>query len=231
VFTIPQTCASARSRYHRRVKSNRSLILASSSVRRKALLEALELPFAVLPAAIEEVLAKGATVEEGVLALAVAKAAAVAPVHPFAHVLAADTLVAVEGAPLGKPANAAEARDMLERLRGRRHWVHTGLCLCFGGETRRALVSTQVEMRAFSDEEIEATIAAGTPFDKAGAYAIQDPSFAPVERIEGCYCNVMGLPLWTVRAMLLGAQAGFVPAPPDQLRPVCAACPLRASDP
>ena len=99
---------------------------------------------------------------------------------------------------LGKPKDANAAREMLRRLRGRWHEVVTGVVVLPAGRTS-ALIRhsvTGVLMRYLSDEEIENWIARGEPFDKAGAYAIQDPDLTPVESYDGCYCNVMGLPLW-----------------------------------
>ena len=189
---------------------------------------ALGFPFEVAPAGIEEILPAGMPVEEAVVALAEAKAAAIATRCPEVLVLAADTLVIVDGDALGKPANIEEARSMLRRLRGRDHTVVTGVCLWSSvSRQQRRVVSTTVTMRAYSDAEIETSIAAGTPFDKAGGYAIQDGALAPVSRIEGCYCNVMGLPLWTVRALLLDAGAAPAPLHPDTTRVECRSCPLR----
>lgn len=222
----------AEPRYSHGVNCAYPLILASSSPRRQELLRALGVAFQVIPPEIDEPLPAGASVQEAVVALAEAKAASVATLRAGTLVLAADTLVALEGEPLGKPRDSEEARAMLRRLRGRSHRVHTGLCLhsTDSNERRRSmLVSTEVRMRPYTDQEIEATIEAGTPFDKAGAYAIQDPAFAPVDHIEGCYCNVMGLPLWTVRAMLLAASADLRPRRPDGTRPMCGNCPLRTA--
>ena len=140
--------------------------------------------------------------------VAVAKSHAIGPPAPDEVVVAADTLVVTDGEILGKPADADDARKMLARLRGRDHHVLTGVVLT--GEKREwaGVVDTRVEMRSYEDEEIEAYIARGEPFDKAGGYAIQDEEFRPVARIEGCYLNVVGLPLCTLAAGLaaLGIQ-------------------------
>jgi len=112
-------------------------------------------------------------------------------------VIAADTLVALDRKMLGKPRDAGHALEMLTRLRDRKHLVYSGLTILDVRQNRmiNEIVETPVWMRAYSDEEIAAYVASGDPTDKAGAYAIQHPSFTPVERIEGCYANVMGLPL------------------------------------
>jgi len=160
------------------------------------------------------------------LALEKAEAARLAGLD--AAVLAADTVVALDGELLGKPRNAAEAWGMLTRLRGRTHSVATAVALLPRRE-RAALVRhvvTLVTMRRYADEEIAASIARGDPFDKAGAYAIQDEVFAPVASYEGCYCNVVGLPLWPVIEMLRKAGIAASAAVAD-LPPQCAACPLR----
>ena len=137
-------------------------------------------------------------------------------------------VVVLDSAMLGKPADGDEARRMLEALRGRTHEVITAVAVLPPGE-RGALIrhpATSVTMRTYSDEEIAASIARGDPFDKAGAYAIQDGIFRPVESYEGCYCNVVGLPLWSTIELL---QKAGLPVSVDagDLLPQCAACPLR----
>ena len=125
-------------------------------------------------------------------------------------VVAADTAVVDGDEILGKPADAAEAAAMLRRLRGREHAVLTGVAVLDAatGRLETAVERTAVFMRAFTDEEIAAYVASGDPMDKAGAYAIQNRGFSPVARIEGCYANVVGLPLCTLACMLraLGAS-------------------------
>jgi MAF protein len=116
---------------------------------------------------------------------------------PCEIVIACDTAVALDDDILGKPSDPAAAFAMLRRLRGRSHAVYTAVSL-LGMDTGRALtdvVRTEVVMRAYSDAEIAAYVASGDPMDKAGAYAIQHPGFHPVAELEGCYANVMGLPL------------------------------------
>ena len=134
-----------------------------------------------------------------------AKPATVAGRSPLDDIIiAADTTVVDEGQILGKPANAYEAESMLRRLRGREHQVFTALAVVRRSEGFLALdwCVTQVPMRTYSDEEMYAYIATGDPLDKAGAYAIQHPDFSPVANLEGCYANVMGLPLCHLKRTL-----------------------------
>jgi MAF protein len=123
------------------------------------------------------------------------------------RVLAADTEVELDGAVLGKPADDAAARAMLLALRARPHRVLTGLALADGDRIAwSSVVETTVWMRPYTDDEIAAYVASGRPRDKAGAYGIQDAAFQPVARIEGCYSNVVGLPLCEVRRALMDRQ-------------------------
>ncbi len=128
----------------------------------------------------------------------------------FRWIVGADTAVVDGSDILGKPADAAEAAAMLRRLRGRSHTVMTGVAVLdtATGRLETAVERTTVVMRAYSDAEIAAYVASGDPMDKAGAYAIQNRAFAPVARIEGCYANVVGLPLCTLACLLraLGAS-------------------------
>ena len=118
-------------------------------------------------------------------------------------VLAADTVVVRDHAILGKPADEIEAMAMLESLRGRAHRVLTGLALAVSGEIAwTSVVDTAVWMRSYGQEEVERYVRSGVPLDRAGAYGIQDTDFQPVVRIEGCYSNVVGLPLCEVRRAL-----------------------------
>ena len=124
--------------------------------------------------------------------------------------LSADTVVALDGEILGKPASAEEARSMLERLSDGWHKVVTGVAVADGatGRTLTGVETSDVRTRSFSDDEIEAYVASGEPFDKAGGYAVQDESFRPVVRADGCYLNIVGLPLCVVTELLqrLGAK-------------------------
>ncbi len=187
------------------------LILASGSPRRRALLAALGLTFTVDSADVDEVPLPGETPDALVCRLCRAKAEAVAHRRPGAVVLAADTVVVLDGAPLGKPADSEEAAAMLRALRDRTHQVYTAVCVAGDGGLAARLCVCDVTMRAYSDAEIAAYVATGDPLDKAGAYAIQHPAFAPVARWEGCYAGIMGLPL-RLAADLLGAAGVTVPA-------------------
>lgn len=203
------------------------LILASASPRRRELLARLGIPFDVRPVSVIE---EAGSANPAIVAsrLARMKAEAARLVDPEAPVLAADTVVAHGGSILGKPRDADEARQMLRRLRGDSHRVVTAVAVIPRGG-RAALLrhpETEVTMRAYTDTEIEESIARGDPFDKAGAYAIQDGQLRPVEAYEGCYCNVVGLPLWPAIALL--RRAGLdITVEPARLLPQCAACPLR----
>ncbi len=203
------------------------LVLASASPRRRELLAALGTPFTVRAADVPEELPPHVPAPALAEELALAKARAVARDEPDAVVLAADTIVVLDDRPLGKPEDADEARRMLRALRGRAHEVVTGVAVVAPGDVvRTAHVLTSVVMRCYSEAEIEAYIASGDPFDKAGAYAIQHPEFRPVGRIDGCYCNVVGLPLWTAYQLLTEVAPALQPQPPDRALARCAACPL-----
>ena len=172
------------------------LILASNSPRRRQLLTLTGIPFVVLVADVDESQLANEKPAEYVLRLAETKARAV-PVAKDQVVLAADTTV-VDGTDiLGKPRDAAEAVAMLKRLRGYAHQVYTGIALLreSDGLLLTDLCVTNVPMRDYSDEEIQSYVATGDPLDKAGAYAIQHPGFHPVERMDGCFASVMGLPV------------------------------------
>ena len=175
------------------------IILASSSPRRQQLLRELGLPFAVVKPDIDESRCCGEALQDYVARLSREKAAATTLDDVPALVIAADTIVIDhEGELLGKPADAVDARRMLRRLRNRQHAVVTAFTLLYSCDPPRTItrrVRTAVTMRDYSDTEIDAYIASGDPFDKAGGYAIQDETFHPVASIVGSYSNVVGLPL------------------------------------
>ncbi len=202
------------------------LVLASSSPRRRDLLSLLGIPFVVAPPPQDEASGRPDALPV-VLAreLALAKAWAVAGLHPQALVLAADTVVALRGRPMGKPMDREEAVAMLRRLRNRWHRVVTAVAVVHRGRARVAHVTSWVHIRPLQEEEIRRYVERGEPFDKAGGYAIQDQQLRPVDRYLGCYCNVVGLSLALVVRMLkrLGAQ---VPSSPPASW--CEACPLWA---
>ncbi len=170
------------------------LVLASQSPRRSEILRQADIPFIVRPVEVDETPLDGESARAYVERLALAKALAT-PAGPQETVLAADTTVTIDGAVLGKPADAADARRMLALLSGRRHEVLTGICLRKGDSLIRDCASTAVWFQALSAEEIDEYLASGEPDGKAGAYAIQGRASKFVERIEGCYFNVMGLPV------------------------------------
>jgi nucleoside triphosphate pyrophosphatase len=136
--------------------------------------------------------------------------------EPDELVVAADTLVVVDNEILGKPGDGESAHAMLERLKARRHHVQTGVVLRSAEREWAGVVDTSVHMRAYTAEEVSAYVMRGEPFDKAGGYAVQDATFRPVERLDGCYLNVVGLPLCAVAAGLnaLGIPAAQAGPPP-----------------
>jgi septum formation protein len=172
------------------------------------LLTALGVKFTVDAADVDETPLPGEPPDALVCRLCRAKAAAVMMRWPGAVVLAADTLVVLDGDLLGKPADAFEATAMLRRLRGRTHQVYTAVCVATEHGFDARLSVSDVTMRPYSDEEIARYVSSGDPLDKAGAYAIQHPLFSPVAAWTGCYAGIMGLPLRLTRDML--ADAGVI---------------------
>lgn len=184
-------------------------ILASASPRRRQLLEQIGDTVRVQPASVDETALPGESAPDLVRRLARAKAAAIpSGLGARLPVLAADTVVVVAGAILGKPADDAEAAAMLRRLAGREHQVWTGICLRLpdGGEQVCAEM-TRVWFAPMTSAEIAAYVATGEPRDKAGAYGIQGPAAQFIPRLEGSYSNVMGLPLHRVRELLRRAES------------------------
>jgi septum formation protein len=170
------------------------LVLASSSPRRRDLLSNAGIPFTVRVAPVDESCVEGEEPVEYVRRIAQSKAAAAAA-EPHEIVLGADTTVVAGGAILGKPENDADASRMLRLLSGQRHEVLTGICLKRGTETVVDHAVTAVWFAPMSTDEIAAYVATGEPADKAGAYAIQGIASRYINRIEGCYFNVVGLPV------------------------------------
>ncbi len=179
------------------------VILASQSPRRKELLARIGLEFKVSPSQIEESPPQGESPQEYVTKLAAEKAHSVAPRFSEAAVIAADTIVVLEGDILGKPRNLAHAKEMLKRLSGRRHQVFTGYAILYQGQERIKSVCTDVFFKELGPAEIEAYLATGEPLDKAGAYAIQGQASYMVKEIRGSVTNVIGLPLHEVVCDLL----------------------------
>lgn len=190
------------------------LLLASASPRRADLLRRLGLAFEVSPALVDETPPQ-LPVAEAVVAVATRKAEAARRAHngksrPF--ILAADTAVVLADEWLGKPRDAAEAREMLHRLSGREHLVVTGVAVVSPREEQfTGAATTRVEFDSLSKEQVEAYVATGEPLDKAGAYGIQGAAAAFVRRVDGDYSNVVGLPIRL--ALHLLHRAGY-PLPP-----------------
>ncbi len=177
------------------------LILASRSPRRSEILESAGIPFVVCPAEVDESVLPGETAGDYVRRVARAKAEAV-EADPADVVLGADTVVVVDSEILVKPADSRDAARMLRRLAGREHIVLTGVCLRRGQEFAEAAEQTQVRFLPLTENEIARYVASGEPLDKAGAYAIQGLASKYIDRIEGCYFNVVGLPVSQVYRLL-----------------------------
>lgn len=177
---------------------NHPLVLASRSPRRQQLLEMLGIPVLVAPADVQEIPLPRETPSAYSRRLARDKARAV----PGAFVLGADTIVVVDDEILEKPQDAEDAVAMLRRLQGRWHEVITSVCLIAHGETHEAQDRTSVEFRRADDAFLRAYVTTGEPMDKAGAYGIQGYGAALIERVEGDFFGVMGLPVRLVLALL-----------------------------
>ena len=187
------------------------LVLASASPRRKQLLEMLGIPVIVRPSHIPEVHDPSEAPEAYAARLARTKAESVAAEldDPAALVLGADTTVVLDHHLLEKPADAEDALRMLRALQGRTHEVVTAIALVGGGRTRQATDVTRVTFRPAADDYLRAYVATGEPMDKAGAYGIQGWGAALVDRIEGDFFGVMGLPLRLVLGLMEEAGRGY----------------------
>ncbi len=196
---------------------NRQIVLASASPRRRELLGLLGLDFVVENSGAPEDTCPGESPPESAVRLARGKAEAVAPRFPNALVIGADTVVVAGREILGKPADTEDARRMLRLLRNRWHFVITGLALIDSrnGRSSSRYVETGVRMAEYSNEDIEDYVHSGEPLDKAGSYAIQGLGGRLVAGIEGCYTNVVGLPMCEVAEMLrqFGVKVPAAPAP------------------
>lgn len=168
-------------------------VLASASPRRKEILQTLGIGFDVVPSAVDEPLIAGLSPEALARHHAVAKAKDVAN-RERGYVLGADTVVVVDGDVLGKPVDEAEAAQMITRLAGRWHEVITGVALVWSDRVEELSVTTRVQFRALDDGTVRRYAATGEGADKAGAYAVQGMGAGLVERIDGSYSNVVGLP-------------------------------------
>ena len=176
------------------------LILASASPRRQEMLSSTGIEFEVIPSGVEEIFLRGESPGEHVNRLARMKARKVAEQHRGRWVLAADTIVVIDGRVLGKPQDREEAKEMLRLLNNRVHRVITGYCLLRvpSRRSREGRVVTRVRFKALSSKEIRWYLDTGEPFDKAGGYAIQGKAAFMVKEINGSYTNVVGLPLTEV---------------------------------
>lgn len=180
--------------------SNHSLILASKSPRRRDLLNQAGLTFTVIPSTVDERAVAIASPEEHVRLLAEAKAGEVAERFPESWVIGADTVVFIENTVLGKPRTQSEARHMLETLSGKTHKVLTGYCICCKNAKRSfsRTVETKVLFKPLTDREMDWYVSTREPFDKAGGYAAQGLGTFLIQRVEGSYTSVVGLPVCEV---------------------------------
>lgn len=203
----------------------RRVILASGSPRRRELLAALVDSFEVIPSGVEEPL--DAAPVENAVRLARDKARDVLSRNPGAVVIGADTIVFLDGRSYEKPVDADDALRIWRELRNRTHGVVTGVAIVSAGAESTGAVVSEVTLNDLPDEAVRAYVASGRPMDKAGAYAIQDEDVPTVTRLDGCYCNVMGLPLWTLRRLLERADAAT--RGPSGTFGRCDTCPDRQS--
>ena len=185
------------------------IVLASQSPRRRELLAMLGVKdFEIIPARSEMDFPSDIFPGDAAVAVARAKALEVLPqAAPASLVLAADTVVSLDGRILEKPADEAEAFSMLRALSGRRHTVYSGVVMLYGGRELSRHEATDVLFRRLDDDEIRRYIATGEPMDKAGAYGAQGIASVFIERLDGDFFNVVGLPLCTLDKML--AELGF----------------------
>lgn len=189
-------------------------VLASTSPRRRELIKLFGLDFKFVSVEIDETPQAGESAPELVDRLSRAKAEQASQTNRGALVIAADTVVSIDGAILGKPNDLRDAERMLKQLRARDHVVYSGLTAMQGARLWTQIATTTVRMRDYADAEIAAYVATGDPLDKAAAYAIQHNHFRPVAEIDGCQANVMGLPLCHLYLAL--KKFGVVVSAPDR---------------
>jgi septum formation protein len=190
------------------------LVLASASPRRKTLLEAAGLSFEIVESGIDEIRREDESAIDFAMRMAAEKALNVSARRPDALVLAADTIVECDGQILGKPADPADARAMLQTLSGNTHTVVTAFAIASESTIADSLsVISRVTFRRLSSDEIAEYVASGAPLDKAGAYGIQDAGAGFIARVEGSRDNVMGLPVRKVLAAL--RRHGLATPSPD----------------
>lgn len=178
------------------------IILASQSPRRKALLAELVPAFTIQPADIDERVHVGESPIPYVKRMAAEKAAVVAAIYPDDLVIASDTTVAIDDEIFGKPLDRQDAQHMLQRMSGRKHWVHTAIYLQKGEQQRQAVVSAEVSFSPLTDEMIQQYLDLEEYADKAGAYGIQGAAKVFVESIHGDFYTIVGFPVNTVRRLL-----------------------------
>ncbi|PIQ98171.1 MAG: septum formation protein Maf [Nitrospinae bacterium CG11_big_fil_rev_8_21_14_0_20_56_8] len=191
----------------------KKIILASQSPRRVELLKRIAPEFLVIPSEVDEVFDPDRDAEENAMALAREKALWVVERHPGHIVIGADTIVVLDREIIGKPADAHDAERILTRLSGREHRVITAVAVVNAEITVEATVS-HVRIKPLTRGEISAYVASGEPLDKAGAYAIQGAGFSIVASHRGSYSNIVGLPLPTVRKLLLRTGYECLPEEP-----------------
>ncbi|MDE3246570.1 MAG: septum formation protein Maf [Acidobacteriota bacterium] len=193
----------------------RPLILASASPRRKQWLESLSIPFEVVTPDIDETPDESEDPADLVLRLAKGKAGLISAANPGRWVLAADTTVAVDHHTLNKPVDVEDAVRMLMLIQGRRHEVHTGMCLQRDGDVHALVDTAEVFLRPISEAQARWYVASGEPMDKAGSYAAQGIAALFIERIEGSFATVMGLPVERLSALLreLGLLEAWIGMP------------------
>ncbi|HYW31922.1 MAG TPA: Maf family protein [Gemmatimonas sp.] len=185
------------------------VVLASQSPRRRELLALVGIAHEVRPADVDESVLPGELPVPHCERLARLKAETLAGRDPDAVVIGSDTIVVIDGDILGKPRDAADATTMLRRLSGRTHTVFTAVAVSRGGETRSGVEEVDVTFRTLDDATIEGYIATGEPMDKAGAYGVQGYGATIVERVEGDYFAVMGLPMGRLVALLRDAGLAY----------------------
>ncbi len=187
------------------------VILASRSPRRRELLTLIGIPHQVAPADLDEGILPGEGVLQHVERLARGKALAIAEDYPAATVIGSDTIVVLDGDILGKPADRQEAARTLRRLSGRTHVVHTAVAVARAGRLVSGVESVEVTFRHLNEDQIAAYVATDEPMDKAGAYGIQGYGAVIVERVNGDYFAVMGLPLGRLVGLLDEVGVSYLP--------------------
>jgi septum formation protein len=194
------------------------LILASTSPRRREIFALLGLPFEVIAPNFDESLSPGRALEDEVLDFSLGKGASIAPDNPQSLIIGSDTMILLNGKKIGKPAGIDDAKEILRSLSGKTHQIYTGAAILdgLGGPGLRAVERVSVQMRPYSDEEIDRYVAAGESLDKAGAYSIQGRGRALIESLDGDYLAAVGLPLKPIAAYL-ASRGAAVPLDVDRL--------------